>query len=497
VEAENVEVLSGDRVTCEFDLSGVTTGEWDVVVTDPEHGTDTLAGGFQVSDLRTWFLAEGSTAVTGDSSFETWVLLENPCGNEACVEITYLTPQGEVDGPGLILPPCSRCTVDVSQTVGNAWSVSTKVESDMPVVVERAMYFDNADGSRRSAHGSIGVPYSSRKWFLAEGSTGTNKGDSFETWVLVANPGTTRATVAVTYLIPTGQVSGPAFELEPGTRRTVNVADTLPGEWSVSATVQSDAPVVAERAVYWNTVDVYRQAAHGSVGVIAPSREWLLAEGSTGASENGCFETWILLSNPGDYTATVSAYYQTPQGEVKGPVFEMDRKSRFSLKVSDTVPDTYSVATSIVSDHPVIAERAVYWNTVDVHRQAAHGSVGVTAPSREWLLAEGSTGASENGCFETWILVQNPGSDKAVVNVEYMAGNSAVKGPTVVVEPGTRITFFVADTVPDTYSVSTMVTADKPVVAERALYWNQAGTPRAAAHQSIGFAPHGIGTECE
>jgi len=47
-------------------------------------------------------------------------------------------------------------------------------------------------------------------------------------------------------------------------------------------------------------------------------------------------------------------------------------------------------------------------------RQAAHNSVGVTDPSRDWYLAEGSTGADENGSFETWVLVGAGGAHPAV-----------------------------------------------------------------------------------
>jgi len=492
IEAVDVDVLSGDRITCEFDLTGASTGEWDVVVTGPDYGMDTLVRGFQVVDLKTWYLAEGSTATTVEGSFETWVLVENSSEDEAGVDITYMTPQGEVAGPCFRLAPRSRCTVDVSQTVGNTWSVSTRVDSDIQLVVERAMYFSAADGVfRQAAHGSIGVPCASRTWFLAEGSTGTNEDNSFETWVLVANPGTKKATVVVSYLTTTGEAEGPTFELEPGTRRTIDVADSVPGEWSISARVESDAPVVAERAVYWSVPGTFRRSAHDSIGAANPAREWFLAEGSTGEKDNGAFETWILVANPGDHPANVNVYYQTPEGQVEGPILEVGKHSRYTVKVSDIVPDTFSVSTRVVSDHPVVAERSMYWNTLESYRQAAHGSIGVTAPCTEWLLAEGSTGSDPAGCYETWILVQNPGTQEAGVHLQYMTVGGMVEGPSVDIKPGTRATFFVADTVPDTYSVSTRMISDQPVVAERALYWNPTGTTRLSAHESIGFAPYG------
>ncbi len=107
-----------------------------------------------------------------------------------------------------------------------------------------------------------------RTWYLAEGSTGRGDDGSFETWVLIQNPGSKTANVQITYMTPSGKVEGPSIELKPGTRQSVSVADTVENEWSVSTVVTSDVPVIAERAVYWNSsAGVFRQAAHDSIGV--------------------------------------------------------------------------------------------------------------------------------------------------------------------------------------------------------------------------------------
>jgi hypothetical protein len=64
-------------------------------------------------------------------------------------------------------------------------------------------------------------------------------------------------------MTPSGPVDGPEPTLEGGTRQTLNVADTVRSMWSVSAQVESDEPIIAERAMYWNSGEgVYRQAAH-------------------------------------------------------------------------------------------------------------------------------------------------------------------------------------------------------------------------------------------
>lgn len=67
-------------------------------------------------------------------------------------------------------------------------------------------------------------------------------------------------------MTPTGAKDGPTLSLKGNTRQTVNVADTVPNEWSVSTKVTSDLPVIAERSMYWNTPTVYRQAATDSIG---------------------------------------------------------------------------------------------------------------------------------------------------------------------------------------------------------------------------------------
>ena len=193
-----------------------------------------------VDGSSTWYLAEGCTG--GD--FETWVLVQNPGDEAANVEITYMTDSGVVKGPEFSLGAGRRESVNVADTVPGTWEVSTKVESSVPVVAERAVYWNG----RRGGSESIGVSELAGTWYLAEGCTG----GGFETWVLVQNPGDEAANVEITYMTDSGEVKGPGFSLGARRRESVNVADTVPGTWEVSTKVESSVPVVAERAVYWN-----------------------------------------------------------------------------------------------------------------------------------------------------------------------------------------------------------------------------------------------------
>ena len=98
-----------------------------------------------------------------------------------------------------------------------------------------------------------------------------------------------------------------------------------------------------------------------------PAITWYLAEGST----RGGFETWVLIQNPGEHLAQISITYQTDKGEVAGPLVTLAPGSRHSINVADTI-ETYEVSTKVISDQPVVAERAMYYN----NRQCAHDSVG-------------------------------------------------------------------------------------------------------------------------
>ena len=404
--------------------------------------------------LENWYIAEGSTA----GGFETWICIQNPGDTDTTADITYMTENGEIEGPDLFIAAHTRQSVNVAETVPDVWSVSTRVTSRSPLVAERSMYFSD----RAGGHSSIGVTDPSKTWYIAEGSTG----GSFETWICLQNPGDTDAAVDVSYFTEDGETKGPDLNIAAHTRQSVNVADTVPNAWSVSTNVTSDKPIVAERSTYWND----RTGGHASIGVTDPSKTWYVAEGSTG----GGFETWIFLQNPDDTNATVDITYITGDGEVMGPRLDLKAHTRQSVNVTDSVPDTWSVSTVVKSNKPVVVERAMYWND----RIGGHASIGVTGPSNTWHVAEGSTG----GGFETWILVQNPGDTDATVEFVCMTETGQAPGRQLYVKAHTRQNVNVANVLPDFWSVSTTITSNEPVIVERAMYWSD----RVGGHASIG-----------
>ncbi len=135
--------------------------------------------------------------------------------------------------------------------------------------------------------------------------------------------------------------------------------------------------------------------------------------------------------------------------------------------------DTFSLQASIKG---TVYELAEDMRIADI---PAEGFL-ISAPEKTWYLAEGCT----EGGFETWVLVQNPGSEAAHLKLTFMTETGPRPGPEVDLPGGSRTSFNVGESV-TTWKVSTLVESDRPVVAERAMY----GAGRTWGHDSCGYAP--------
>jgi hypothetical protein len=203
-----------------------------------------------------WFLAEGRTG----PMFDLWVLVSNPNEDKALVDLEFVTSNGQTvlfPGNPLALAGRSRESIWVDGVPGlEDIAVSTRVTSDLPVVVERAMYWPGSPVEWYEAHNSFGLTETGTRWALAEGRAGhggrPGTNPAFETYILVYNTSDTPANVSVTYLLD----GEPAFTVAQvmGKGRT-DVVDGLIdprlANRSFGALIESDQPIVVERAMYW------------------------------------------------------------------------------------------------------------------------------------------------------------------------------------------------------------------------------------------------------
>jgi hypothetical protein len=217
-----------------------------------------------------WFLAEGATG----SFFTTFVLLSNPNATPATVTLTYMREGGGTITRTRTMPAASRLTINVALEDASltATSLATRVTSDVPVVAERSMYWPFDPGSWLEAHNAFGVTGTAPRWALAEGRVGGPF--AFQTFVLVANPGTTAANLTLTFLRTTGAPITKSATVPAGARLTIT---TGPGSMvpelaneSFGVVMASDQPVFAERALYSNASNVFWAAGSAATATALP-----------------------------------------------------------------------------------------------------------------------------------------------------------------------------------------------------------------------------------
>jgi len=200
-----------------------------------------------------WFFAEGATG----GFFNMFLLLANPSAtNTANATVSYLLENGTVIPVHHTLPPNSRQTYNVADEAPalKSANMSTVVDSDVPIVAERSMYWplDWAESSN-----SPGTTETGTKWAVAGGSQGGTFGDA--TYVLIANTSSSVGTARVTVLLDNAAPITKDFTLQPNSRTNVNLgtSDFAAANGTrfgviVESLGTTPAQIVVERSSYSN-----------------------------------------------------------------------------------------------------------------------------------------------------------------------------------------------------------------------------------------------------
>jgi hypothetical protein len=207
-----------------------------------------------VTSLSThWFMAEGATG----GFFDTFVLLSNPNSVEAHVTFQYLLDTGEVVTVPKVVPAHARLTTNVeaeADTRLHNAAVSTVVNADQPIIAERSMYWPGAAVPWGEGHNSFGVVDAGVHWGLAEGRTGGPF--NYHTYILLANPQSSAATVTVTFLREGNAPVIKTFEV-PATSRfnidTGTIAELANESFGVEIQATNNVPIIVEESMYWDS----------------------------------------------------------------------------------------------------------------------------------------------------------------------------------------------------------------------------------------------------
>ncbi len=208
-----------------------------------------------------WFLAEGATG----TFFDLFVLIANPNASAANIEVEYLLVGGGTLTKTYTVAPNSRSTIwvdDEQLPAGSgqkplanaALSMSVRSTNSVPIVVERTMWWPGPALTTNfwaEAHNTPGATATATRWLVAGAEVGGTI--DAQTYVLIANPGTTAGRAAISVLTPAG-ATGPVFVDLPAKSRT-NVPFTAPvGSNPFGVLVESigtsPVPIVVEHATY-------------------------------------------------------------------------------------------------------------------------------------------------------------------------------------------------------------------------------------------------------
>jgi len=327
----------------------------------------------------TWFFAEGAT----HGGFHLYYLLANPSMTAAAnVTATFLPSRGGPVTQNYTIPPHSRLTLLADSVPGLAVAeIGARFTSDIPIVAERAMYLNNSNRLFEAGSVAAGATATSNNWTIAEGATG----GFFDCFLLLANPNNAVSDVTATYLLPNGDTRTKQYSVAANSRLTINVAleDPVLAARSMSISLSSTLPIVAERAMWWPGEQgghVWYEG-HASFGSTTTAARWAVASGADGGPAGDM--TFVLIANHGTASASVNVTVIYDDGTSTTKVVTVPGTSRTTLNIGLDVPEAANKRFSLIvgaTGSPLTVDVSRYRSTTDQFWSAGASSLGTTVP---------------------------------------------------------------------------------------------------------------------
>ena len=319
--------------------------------------------------------------------------------------------------------------------------------------------------------------------YFAEGFTG----GGFQEYLTLLNTGPA-ANVTIRYLFSDGTTQTQGLPVQSQSRATVDVNAAVGPNREVAAAVSSDqSGLHVERVMYFAACPgICTRGSDIGTGV-GPAQDWYFAEGFTG---NG-FQEYLTLLNPSGAAANVIVTYLFPDGSAPlQRAYGVGPNARRTVSVNAEVGPGRDVAMTVHAAIPMVAERPIYFSTCVGGACADGGTVsaGANSPLTHWSFAEGFTG----GGFQEYLTISNPGGTAATLTLTYLLADGRTVPGSVGVPPFSRRTVSVNDAVGPNQSVSTVISSDIGVVAERPQYYHScvgAVCPAIGGSDALGMAP--------
>ncbi|HEX6288839.1 MAG TPA: hypothetical protein VFZ66_06585 [Herpetosiphonaceae bacterium] len=398
---------------------------------------------------RTVF-AEGNTSAATER-----IVFFNPGPDEARTTLTAFTTTGE-ERRSVVVPSRQRVDVTLNTTLPQPTSLGVDLQSNRPVLSERTLIVG------RELMGSTGANAPARAWYFGEGTTISDT----QTVLLVVNPQRQEVAATLTFYPDGTAPLTRTTTFAPRSRTTLPLNELVP-DAEFGLKLVASQPVVAERSVFFGT-----GAAHLATGVAQLSRHWSFAEGSTTEG----FTTTLHLLNPWPQQVAISLQVMSEDGTSLSRRYALPAESRFVLRLNDVVPDL-PFAMEVQAERPIAAERIMQVES----GAAATATAGAPQPATRWTFVEGSTAPPA----EEFLLISNANRAAADLNVTYILGDGQIERRSHTIPAMARLTISVNADVPNQPLVTAIVTASRPVVAERSIFTG--GPQGRGAETSVGI----------
>jgi hypothetical protein len=301
------------------------------------------------------------------------------------------------------------------------------------------------------------------RWYFAEGNV-----QDYSERLAVLNPSANPASITYRLFRQPGPQIESTVTIDARGRNDLVLNQLFNDTTDVPAIIESNAPVIAERFMDFNS-DIT-----AGPGISRPSRVWYFAEGATTTNNR----TFLLLFNPQSVEVAATVTYMKGDGTTAAQQVRIPSGRRTVVTVGDALPNA-EFGARVIASEPIVAERTMIFGAgSSLTSGGVHSGPGVVTLSRRWFFAEGTTQAP----FQMSVLVLNPNAQPVNAAVTFLTPDGTSLTRRYAIPPTTRLAINVNEVVPD-LGVATSVEADRPVAAERAMYWrdNSVGTASAGA----------------
>jgi hypothetical protein len=384
--------------------------------------------------------AEGYTGLAttnGRATFTEVFNILNPFTTRAVATFTYYI-QGK-DRPTIVtrtIAPSSEAREWVNADVGSDKLVAAVVTSAQRIFVTRTITRISRTGARLDSSTTQPVGAASKTWYFAEGYTGV----SFQEYLTLLNPSTSRANVTVS-LAPQAATSAGTrtitLPVPPLSRVTANIRSLNSGNSSrsVGMIVTSDVPIVAERVEYFGGgTGSGKFGAIVSRGIAAPSSQARFAFASSGgsapdihgASQPVGSQSFVTLLNPSTRRGSIQvvANFTSVRGHgiVQPLIVDLPAGTRKTIAVNNALGKKFAgvFSTYLIGTGPFVAESTQYY--LGSPNQGDHpgiGYQGVQTTSNDVFVSDLSSGLADGGTERQNLYLYNPSSKSVRVLVQY------------------------------------------------------------------------------